>query len=293
MSTLQSIIAGIVTYNPDIELLDKNIEAIANQVQKTVIIDNGSENVGEIANIASHYQSVELVKNESNRGVACALNQIGDAAVYNSADYFLTLDQDSISDLNMVDKLMELFSNPDVGGVTPFINVKGFTPESTLLELKTAISSGFIVRTSLWQDIGGFWEYLFIDEVDHEFCYRIHEKGYKIIRRNDIAIKHRLGEPSTVVILGHTFHPTNHSPLRRYYISRNNIIMNFLFPEDEGVFADRLSMIKNTCISVMACENNKAQKIKAIIKGIIDGKRWCKKYDGAIDRRDNKQTPIK
>ena len=283
MNSVESVLAGIVTYNPDIGLLNENIAAVAGQVKKVVVIDNGSKNVDKIVGIAKSYNNLELIRNETNIGIACALNQIGDIAVKTSTEYFLTLDQDSICDSNMVEKLIELFSDPEVGGVTPYINVKGFKPENTLLELKTAISSGFIVRSSLWYKIGGFWEYLFIDEVDHEFCYRIHEMGYKIVRRNDIAIKHRLGESSTVIRLGHKFHPTNHSPFRRYYIFRNNIIMGFLFSEEKRV---RSSMLMHMCISVMICEKDKIQKIRAMLKGVRDGRRWCNKYDGKINRRE-------
>ena len=39
---------GIVTYNPDIEKLKKNISRIAGQVCKLVIADNGSKNIEDI-----------------------------------------------------------------------------------------------------------------------------------------------------------------------------------------------------------------------------------------------------
>ena len=36
-------LAIIVTYNPDVERLEENIKAIATQVDKVVIVDNGSD----------------------------------------------------------------------------------------------------------------------------------------------------------------------------------------------------------------------------------------------------------
>lgn len=44
----QNLFAGIVTFNPDIELLRKNIEAICAQVDLVIIVDNGSRNLEDI-----------------------------------------------------------------------------------------------------------------------------------------------------------------------------------------------------------------------------------------------------
>ena len=40
--------AGIVTYNPDITRLVENINAIYNQVDNVIIVDNNSKNIAEI-----------------------------------------------------------------------------------------------------------------------------------------------------------------------------------------------------------------------------------------------------
>ena len=38
-------IAGIVLYNPDLGRLKENIESICKQVDKVILIDNGSDNI--------------------------------------------------------------------------------------------------------------------------------------------------------------------------------------------------------------------------------------------------------
>ena len=48
----QNLFAGIVTFNPDIELLRKNIEAICAQVDLVIIVDNGSRNLEDIRHLA-------------------------------------------------------------------------------------------------------------------------------------------------------------------------------------------------------------------------------------------------
>jgi rhamnosyltransferase len=41
-------LAAIVLFNPEIERLNQNIEAIFNQVDDVVLIDNGSSNLNEV-----------------------------------------------------------------------------------------------------------------------------------------------------------------------------------------------------------------------------------------------------
>jgi rhamnosyltransferase len=44
------ISCGIVSFNPDIDLLQSNIEAIINQVEQIYVVDNGSDNVSAVEN---------------------------------------------------------------------------------------------------------------------------------------------------------------------------------------------------------------------------------------------------
>ena len=51
------IAAGIVTYNPDIKKLEKNIKSIFGQSDSIVICDNGSDNIVQVEKIAFHYKT--------------------------------------------------------------------------------------------------------------------------------------------------------------------------------------------------------------------------------------------
>ena len=46
------ILAQIITYNPEIKLLQKNIESILHQVDNVLIYDNGSANIKEFGKYA-------------------------------------------------------------------------------------------------------------------------------------------------------------------------------------------------------------------------------------------------
>ena len=91
--------AGIVLYNPDINRLEENLKSILPQVDSVILVDNGSKNTVEIDEFTLQYvrSDVRLVRNAKNEGIAKALNQILDYAIQNEAEWFLTLDQDTVS----------------------------------------------------------------------------------------------------------------------------------------------------------------------------------------------------
>lgn len=70
--------AGIVSYNPDIKRFKENIDSILSQVDKLIIIENGSRESDKIIKIIKSYDEncVKLVVNSKNMGIARALNQI-------------------------------------------------------------------------------------------------------------------------------------------------------------------------------------------------------------------------
>ena len=68
--------AGIVLYNPEVELLKKNVDALYNQVDKLLLYDNGSSNYQEVKSIFGNYEKIVFEDGVKNRGIAFALNKI-------------------------------------------------------------------------------------------------------------------------------------------------------------------------------------------------------------------------
>lgn len=284
------VLAGIVTYNPDLERLKSNVGAIYNQVSSVIIIDNGSKRIEGICLLKKQYDNLIIIQNEINMGVAFALNQIGDYANDNEYSYFLTLDQDSISDKNIVTELLNCFQDKCVGVACPYIDrFDDFVQSEEISEIPTCITSGSLMDTKIWVQVGGFWEYLFIDEVDHEYCYHIRENGFKILQTHAVSINHIIGEPSKKRVLGHDFHPTNHSAFRRYYITRNCLLMKLLYPKEIYPFKKRYSMIFRIFVSTMLCEEDKYRKVKAMLQGTKDAFGWYRKNKTISNRRNNKE----
>ena len=99
--------AGIVLYNPDINRMKENINAIINQVDYVILVDNGSKNKSDIEAAIEHsfYNSDKLIINfsQKNNGIAWALNQIFKIAEEQSVKWVLTLDQDSVCPSDIIE----------------------------------------------------------------------------------------------------------------------------------------------------------------------------------------------
>ena len=270
------ICAGIVTYNPNIALLENCVKAIASQVTFVVVVDNGSSNVDEIRVMLSNYTDSLMIENVGNKGIAFALNQIGEYAFENSYDWFLTLDQDTICPQNMIDEYNHFIVRTNVGMLCPAVvlRVNGEMSEpSTNLEdsVQTAITSGALVRTNAWRKIGGFWNSLFIDKVDDDFSYALHNEGFDILRINKVHISHQIGNPNKKNILGVHFYTDNYPLFRYYYQARNSVVVYSVYKRTG--FSWRKILFKKL-LKVLLGEKQKIRKCKAVLLGMLDGLKW-------------------
>lgn len=221
------MVAGIVLYNPVINILLENIDAIKNQVTDLVLVDNASSNRDTIALLES--LGYFIIKNHTNKGVACALNQICEYAKNKGANWVVTLDQDSVVPGNLVEKYTEYCGFPDVAMLCPTIfdrNI-GLVQNSTTdyAYVDYCITSSSAINLQAWESVGGFYEDYFIDSVDFDMCYQLRQFGYKILRVCELKLSHEVGKSKKKVFLGQNFVVYNHNPLRCYYIIRNKILL--------------------------------------------------------------------
>jgi rhamnosyltransferase len=101
------------------------------------------------------------------------------------------------------------------------------TPEFDFVD--RVITSGNIINLRIWKRIGEFNEQLFIDEVDHEFCYRLRNQGYNIIQIHTCRMYHSLGINKRTLFSHHC----QHEGIRLYYIMRN---LQFIKKQYRGYF---------------------------------------------------------
>ena len=105
-----NIVAIIVTYHPDINLLSKQIDLLTPQVTETILVDNGSSCDVNDWNNQREQKVVSVITLGDNRGIAAAHNKGIEWAKNRGADYVLLMDQDSLPAPNLVEKLVSTLS---------------------------------------------------------------------------------------------------------------------------------------------------------------------------------------
>jgi rhamnosyltransferase len=248
--TANSIIPIIIWYNPrylNKNFVRKNIETYLNYFQNVIIIDNSESDNEDILPAGK----IIYLPNFENLGIARALNQGCKKAIEIGYKWVLTMDQDSCwenDDLQRYLAEVEKFAICDKNNISfsPDMVIESFSVLSDIKKyiknkIKKIISkwrndskenitkkeyvfvnrvmtSGNIINLTIWENINGFNEHLFIDEVDHEFCYRLRNQGYNIIKINICKMYHFLGISSKRYFFPHC---CRHEGIRLYYIMRN------------------------------------------------------------------------
>ena len=283
---LNSICAIIVTYN-----CDKNFyscfASVYNAVSKVVIVDNGSreETLSILYDIKKKFD-IELILNKENLGIASALNKGANYAIENNFDWIITLDHDSKLTNGMIGKMLNTYysigdeERNKIASIVPIyleesmVNNTCYLNEKDKYEyIENGITSGNIVKVSVIRNIGFCEEKLFIDYVDYDFCCKLIEHGYKIIQVNEAILLHNLGETKRLYFFGKKVEFSNHSYIRRYYITRNRLFVWNRYKNITPNFIklDKISSIKEL-VKIILFEKDKLLKLRMILKGYHDYK---------------------
>ncbi len=273
---MYKIAAGIVTYNPNINQLNNNIFAIYNQVEIIVIVDNGSVNFNLVRNKFEKYIKIIFIENKNNFGIAKALNQIMDYCLVRNFDWVLTLDQDSICPVNIIDEYMKYINLSKVAIISPNIidrnrqNKGNIVFDNNFDKVEKCITSGAMTNIKVWNSVGGFDELLFIDLVDFEYSQRCNSLGYFIIRVNNIFLEHEIGHITQHKFFLFNCEVKNHIAFRKYYMVRNLIYCSTKKYMYKSSFFAYLSILKIFILTIFF-EDNKLEKIKKMLRGMHDG----------------------
>lgn len=271
------ISAGIVTYNPQVDKLKENIDAVYQQVSKVFIVDNGSKNTKEIDFLIQNYDNVEINYLGDNRGIAAALNGIIKMSKEAEYKWALLLDQDSVVPDNIISEMKKVMFDK-VAIITPLIdyhNGEQFDKSKDYIYMDRCITSASLTNVDICEELGGFDEKMFIDYVDFDYCKRVIDNGYKIVRSNKVMLDHELGEIEYKIILGKKIYLYNHSIMRTYYFSRNFVYYirkNCNFKEG---FHEIMGNYKWFLVKVLF-EKKRFKKFTTILKGFFDGFRMKK-----------------
>jgi rhamnosyltransferase len=276
-----SVCAVIVTYHPTARMVG-DMPRIRAQVQELVVVDNGSSTAELLPlRIANEKLGINLIENNENLGIAEALNQGIRWAKDHGCSWVVLFDQDSKVTEGFVREMLAAWeSHPDRERVVS-IHPTYVDPETGDRWMGRrasdggpirSLTSGALMPVWIFDQIGGFASEYFIDEVDTEFCYRIRSTGYLIAGSRHAELLHHVGHPTRFSLLGFGFRTTNHSALRRYYMSRNRIALYRryfrVFPQ--WILLHISESVRET-IKCFVSEQNRVRKFRNFLLGTWDG----------------------
>ena len=218
---MESKLCGVVIlYKPNYKEIYDNIYTYAKNLKTLYIIGNSLIKDDFLLKLQK-LSSIILLHNGENLGISKALNMVLKEAISDGFEWILTMDQDTsfnkndfskyLANFNKVNKLELMIYAPihNKKFLNDYYQEESYVMTSAnILNIKKAIS------------INGFDENLFIDEVDHEFCFKTLKNKYKIFQDYRIAVNHHLGNKLDNKV-------TIYSSTRLYYMLRNYLYLKF------------------------------------------------------------------
>jgi rhamnosyltransferase len=274
--------AVVVTCDPGGSLI-RLLNSIESQVDHVIIIDNNSqaEKLNEL-NEYSRFRSIEIISNNRNEGIARALNQGLETADACGYKWGITFDQDTIPFSNMADIIRVVYdSYPEkerIGAIgVNFSKGANRSYHNAGKGMSYAvrdylITSGCMIRIEAFRSAGRFREEFFIDNVDLEFSLRLRKSGWINLISAEMGMSHIVGEPVCRKFLGFTITSSGHNSLRRYYMSRNHVIMTRNYLTTFPYFIARLNFFYLlSVLKFLLVESDRRSKLVSSIRGLHDG----------------------
>lgn len=298
----ESTIAVIVTFNPKSDQLIKNISNVIIDNGFVLCVDNGSNNSTFDNPFFKNNPNLYLIRLANNKGLAYAQNVGIEYAKGHDFDYVTFLDQDSDLPPHFTQKMIKeydvaAFKYHNIGMLVPNFfdkNIKEFTHFAKLtkhsyvtkkfkgehfLMVSFAVASGSLMRVDLFNKVGMFIDKFFIDQIDTEFCLRLLSHDFTIIATSKVVLKHTIGNRKKKKLFFLTIKPNYHSEFRKYTIFRNGVKTVRIYGNKFKGF--RILMNRrfvHDFIGVVFFEKHKAVKIKAMLEGILDGRKPIEQF---------------
>lgn len=230
------IICVVVLYWPS----DDTVEFINDMADKglcIVAVVNGI--LPSIGAKLSSASILKIIDNKKNVGLSRALNQGCEFAFDDGASHVFLLDQDSRPEMSLPNELLTDWqvaekSGKAVGVIAPvLIDVKSNSykagRQKTNVDLPivsdaiTLATSGSLISKEAFRAVGAMYDWLFIDGIDHEWCFRARQHHLAILKANRRVMLHNMGDHG-ITLFGR-YRPLHQSPVRHRYIIRNTVFM--------------------------------------------------------------------
>ena len=234
---MKKVICVLVLYNPDHNITNQVISSIIPQIDTLFISDNSTIPVFDKL---PKVDKIIYKKMSGNIGIAAAQNVGIEYGINNGYKYLFFLDQDSICPSNIITTLISEYTKLKskgykIGAIGPrAINrstgkqykglIKAGNPiNDNITQVTELISSASFIELQTFVDVGYMDTSLFIDGVDHEWCWRASYIGrYSFYISEKVLLSHQLGEGDRYFLWRKVAIPT---PFRTYYQYRNYFIL--------------------------------------------------------------------
>lgn len=248
-------IAAVVTLYHPVEETLVNINSYYNYVDKIFVYDN-TEKETALRNSLCLLPKIDYFHDGHNEGIAKRLNAAATMAINEGYDWLLMMDQDSAFSADMIENYLKCFKNylskNDIAlfGINYEQHIHFDNTSCEAVFSEELITSGTLLNLSLFTEIGLFDENLFIDAVDNEYTIRTLLAGYKIIQFPNIQLNHQIGTLLKRASIKTLFLVKKdkkvHSPLRCYYIYRNNLYLQHKYKNTRVALLKKLDVIASS-----------------------------------------------
>ena len=301
------VTAVVVTYNPDLDRLGRLLQALNQQLDSIVLVDNASRRQGEIARLAQGIKSYLL---PANLGLGKAHNLGIEFAKSQASSHVLLLDQDSLPDPHMLCEMSKSVKHlednqvaysglgcryrmqTDCSQASNFVRISWFRFSRVQCQAQPCvradflISSGSLIPIRAIEVVGLMDESLFIDHVDTEWFMRARSLGLDAYGCCHAFMEHALGETTTRIwFLRHRVVPY-HRPFRYYYIFRNSLLLyKRRYMSKKWMLADWVRLFQNFMFFGVIADQRTAN-LKMMWKGFVDGAKGVSGFRGDLVIKD-------
>lgn len=264
------ILAVVVTFYPDKELLEKNISAFIGKVEKVLIWENTPESEKLRYRFIEH-EKVEYYGDGIN-SISHGLNFGWKYAKSHGYDYLLTMDQDSIwENYENFQETAIAWYKQQKGIYSPFVIPSKSYPRAIEV-VDYAITSGMLISIEILDIIGGYDESFVVDGIDIDICLNAKEHGFYTYVMNAGLLKQNYGNPVYYKLGWHIFSTLNYPPSRLLQIYKNHIILLKKHHLGNGLKKEFfISYLIVLPVKILMFEDSKLLKLCSIGKGIIAG----------------------
>lgn len=166
-----------------------------------VLVDNNPQPLHGQIEMASGW---EILHNFNRGGIAGGLNHGINHAQKLGCKWITLLDQDSRIPSDQICRLLEpwqasalnhhLVVGPSIWDEQRQIRHGRWQASNTAFEeTRLLISSGTTFRSSDWALLGSLHEDLFIDFVDHAWCFRAQARGFQLLQHSEVILRQQFG----------------------------------------------------------------------------------------------------